>query len=342
MSESSKESVKNSTFNLSHQNHLPHSNNHQTDADNPPFSRLFLLVPRAMSESELNDAFKKFGVIEDVWLIRDRRNSEGKGIAYIKYELASEAARAQEEMNGKIVGSHSRPLKVIISSSRREGSVRDPDEHEKMLRLFVLVPKNYTNDDLQKAFEKFGTINNVKVVTDKLTGDNKGFGYITFSKASDAARALEECDTTFKPKFAEPLTSKRHRDREEPNSPSSSIFTTTPSSPSNSTSPRHIQHSSSPVVSVERYNYQPNSLLQKQPRLNEPTTRSPNFVSCLPIPMPRPPSTYPNLLESNTERRLIVRCSANINLYHISKLFDLIPGLEECSPIKLQTLRDRM
>jgi len=39
-------------------------------------------------------------------------------------------------------------LQAIISSSRREGSVRDPDEHEKMLRLFVVVSKHTTKDDL--------------------------------------------------------------------------------------------------------------------------------------------------------------------------------------------------
>jgi hypothetical protein len=43
--------------------------------------------------------------------------------------------------------------KAIISSSRREGSVRDPDEHEKMLRLFVVIPKHMTKDDLRKVFE---------------------------------------------------------------------------------------------------------------------------------------------------------------------------------------------
>jgi RNA recognition motif-containing protein len=35
---------------------------------------------------------------------------------------------------------------------------------------------------------------NIKVIVDKLTGENKGFAYISFSKASEAAYALEECD----------------------------------------------------------------------------------------------------------------------------------------------------
>jgi RNA recognition motif-containing protein len=36
------------------------------------------------------------------------------GIAYIKYEKASAAARAMEEMNGTVIAPHARPLKVCF------------------------------------------------------------------------------------------------------------------------------------------------------------------------------------------------------------------------------------
>jgi len=41
------------------------------------------------------------------------------GIAYIKYEKASAAARAMEEMNGTVIPPHTRPLKVstLVSHS---------------------------------------------------------------------------------------------------------------------------------------------------------------------------------------------------------------------------------
>ncbi len=42
--------------------------------------------------------------------------------------------------------------------------------------------------------QKYGSIIYIKVIVDKLTGENKGFAYISFSKASEAAYALEECD----------------------------------------------------------------------------------------------------------------------------------------------------
>ncbi|CAF4698154.1 unnamed protein product, partial [Rotaria magnacalcarata] len=38
-----------------------------------------------------------------------------------------------------------------------------------------------------------------------------------------------------------------------------------------------------------------------------------------------------HLLDNNNERRLIVRCGTTITNYHISKLFDLVPNMEECS-----------
>ncbi|XP_012280872.1 RNA-binding protein 45 [Orussus abietinus] len=59
-------------------------------------------------------------------------------------------------------------------------------------RLFVICHKNLEEDDLRKAFEKFGKIEDIWVVKDRNTGENKGVTYIKFSKTSEAAFALEE------------------------------------------------------------------------------------------------------------------------------------------------------
>ena len=61
------------------------------DVDEPPFSRLFLLIPKAMSEDELRQAFQIHGTIQDIYMVRDRRNQESKGfqnvINYISYRM---------------------------------------------------------------------------------------------------------------------------------------------------------------------------------------------------------------------------------------------------------------
>ncbi|CAM2725422.1 unnamed protein product [Rotaria socialis] len=299
--------------------------NKTADVDDPPFSRLFLLIPKAMSEDELRKAFLVHGKIQDIHMVRDRRSQESKGIAYIKYEKASAAARAMEEMNGVVIPPHTRPVKAIISSSRREGSVRDPDEHEKMLRLFVVISKHMTKDDLRKVFEKYGSTIHIKIIVDKLTGDNKGFAYISFSKASEAAYALEECDPCYKPKFAEPFSSKRHRDTEEILSSSASLY--------GALSPPY-----SHKIQLGKQHQSPSSNDHRPspPPLLPLPSRS---LSHIETNQPVTSSAY-HLLDNNNERRLIVRCGTTITNYHISKLFDLVPNMEECSGLNLNTFNE--
>jgi hypothetical protein len=54
--------------------------NKTADVDDPPFSRLFLLIPKALSEEELRQAFQIHGKIQDIHMVRDRRNQESKGL----------------------------------------------------------------------------------------------------------------------------------------------------------------------------------------------------------------------------------------------------------------------
>jgi hypothetical protein len=54
-----------------------------------------------------------------------------------------------------------------------------------------------------------------------------------------------------------------------------------------------------------------------------------------------PVSNSYHLLDINNERRLFVRCGMTITNYHISKLFDLVPNMEECSALSLNTFNER-
>jgi len=47
---------------------------------------------------------------------------------------------------------------VILANSRNEGSVRDPNEDTKMRRLFIIVPKSYSEENVRKDFEVLSTL----------------------------------------------------------------------------------------------------------------------------------------------------------------------------------------
>ncbi len=50
--------------------------------------------------------------------------------------------------------------------------------------------------DLQEAFETFGSVSEVKIITDKYSGRSKGFGFITMDDADDAKKAIDELNGT--------------------------------------------------------------------------------------------------------------------------------------------------
>lgn len=47
--------------------------------------RLFVMVPKNMTDSELYDYFKQFGDIDYASIIKDKSTRENKGFAYVKY-----------------------------------------------------------------------------------------------------------------------------------------------------------------------------------------------------------------------------------------------------------------
>ncbi len=66
-----------------------------------------------------------------------------------------------------------------------------------MKKLFVGgISWNTTEDGLRGAFERFGQLGEVKVITDRETGRSRGFGFITFEQDEDALNAISEMDGT--------------------------------------------------------------------------------------------------------------------------------------------------
>lgn len=61
-------------------------------------------------------------------------------------------------------------------------------------RVFVVCSKKHTQEELKTAFESFGEVEDVWVVKDKQTKENRGVCYIKYAKASSAALAIEKMD----------------------------------------------------------------------------------------------------------------------------------------------------
>jgi len=49
-----------------------------------------------------------------------------------------------------------------------------------------------TNEDLEALFAQIGKIDSVAVVTDKFSGQSRGFGFVQMADSNEAARAISE------------------------------------------------------------------------------------------------------------------------------------------------------
>ena len=53
-----------------------------------------------------------------------------------------------------------------------------------------------SNSDLEELFSKAGQVQSVAVITDKFTGQSRGFGSVEMANAEDASKAIQQFNDT--------------------------------------------------------------------------------------------------------------------------------------------------
>jgi RNA recognition motif-containing protein len=61
------------------------------------------------------------------------------------------------------------------------------------MNIFVgSLPFSIDEADLRESFGVYGTVNSVKIITDKFTGRSKGFGFVEMENDTEAEKAIQE------------------------------------------------------------------------------------------------------------------------------------------------------
>lgn len=64
-------------------------------------------------------------------------------------------------------------------------------------RLFVgSLPFTTTSDEIRELFSKIGEVTAADVITDKFTGQGKGFAFVEFADDANADKAIKELNGT--------------------------------------------------------------------------------------------------------------------------------------------------
>ncbi|XP_043979270.1 RNA-binding protein 39-like isoform X2 [Gambusia affinis] len=145
---------------------------------------------------DLEEFFSAVGKVRDVRMISDRNSRRSKGIAYIEFVEASSVPLAIGLTGQRLLG-----VPIIVQASQAEknraAAAAAANSLQKgtfgPMRLYVgSLHFNITEEMLRGIFEPFGRIENIQLMMDSETGRSKGFGFITFSDAECAKKALEQ------------------------------------------------------------------------------------------------------------------------------------------------------
>lgn len=61
------------------------------------------------------------------------------------------------------------------------------------MNIFVgSLPFSIEEADLRESFEAYGSVDSVKIITDKFTGRSKGFGFVEMPNDEEAQKAIDE------------------------------------------------------------------------------------------------------------------------------------------------------
>ena len=148
--------------------------------DEDPTNLIINYIPIAITEDQLRTLFSPFGLIERVKIVMDRLTGLSLGYGFVKYSSVSAAQHAIAALNGYQL--HNKRLKVSVSK---------PPTTDKKSNLYISgLPQHWTENELTRLVQPYGTVVDVRLLYDAATHRCKGVGFAKFEMGASAAAAI--------------------------------------------------------------------------------------------------------------------------------------------------------
>lgn len=157
-----------------------------------------------VDEEWLTREFEEFGELKGVRIITEGPGGRSKGFGYVEYTTAAAAAKALEARLGYELDR--RALRVDFAVPRQNNNAdgtpqqksfdrakKFGDEAKEPTSTIFVANLSFDADEnaVSEAFQEYGTINGVRLITDRETGQYKGYGYVEMGSIDEAKQALE-------------------------------------------------------------------------------------------------------------------------------------------------------
>jgi len=174
--------------------------------------RLFVgNLPPRLCFPELEDLFTPFGTLLSAELMTDPNTGRSRGFGFVEMESVDAAQAAISSLNGSVLDGQTlavkeaRPGREVVQT---RGNLERPATGSTTMerpstgsgrawgvRLFVgNLPYTASAAELEKLFAEAGKVASVSLVTDRVTGQSKGFAFIDMGSREEAAAAIKRFD----------------------------------------------------------------------------------------------------------------------------------------------------
>ena len=143
------------------------------------------------TEEDVRMEFDKYGVVVDVKFMTDRETGQFRGFAFVSYENSDDASRAILALDGQLF--MGRSLKVNDAEDRRPNGNGGGRQHSapQGTRLYVgNINSRATPEELRAEFSQYGTVTDLRFMTDRETGQFRGFAFVSYGNKEDADQAI--------------------------------------------------------------------------------------------------------------------------------------------------------
>lgn len=143
-------------------------------------------LDKAIDQKALHDTFSTFGNILSCKIATDS-TGQSKGYGFVQYDAEEAAQKAIEKLNGMLLNDKQVYVGPFLRKQERDLAV----DKTKFTNIYVKnLSESTTDEDLNKTFSEYGTVTSAVVMRDS-EGNSKGFGFVNFENAEDAAKAVE-------------------------------------------------------------------------------------------------------------------------------------------------------
>ncbi|KAK6924755.1 RNA recognition motif domain [Dillenia turbinata] len=150
-------------------------------------------LPYEIDSQKLAEIFNEAGVVDAAEIIYNRETDRSRGFGFVTMNTVEEAEKAVEMFDRYEV--EGRLLTVNKASPRGSPPPRPRRFSEPAFRIYVgNLPWEVDGAQLEQLFSEHGRVVDARVVSDRKSGQSRGFGFVTMSSETELNDAIAALD----------------------------------------------------------------------------------------------------------------------------------------------------